>query len=510
MITRAKRLLVVLALALVFTLVASAQDASQLLQLRVGYGTLKNSTTLTAEKSAEIDRLEKQATEASAAGRYGEAMKHLYHGMAVMRGEEWTGWRALDAALRVKVERAMLEPAQAARLQLSEIFVPDEKLQGTIKGAIVLLPPQGKGDVPLKTLKSLDALAPDRVAAPLAVEVPVPEVEDGNYRLAVILESPAGKPITKSAAVHVERGLAARVAAARARQAKIETKLKGNGSAALEVALPSVEYHMALYDLASAASVNLQRIDFKNEIQEAAAQLDALEAGRNPFATRRGDFRKAYRSKIDDTLQPYRVFVPSSYDGSKPYPLVVALHGMGGDENAYFDGYNDGLFKTEAERRGYIVACPKGRDPASMYTGPAEQDVMDVVAEVMRDYRVDPDRVYLTGHSMGGYGSWSVAMNHPEVFAAIAPIAGGGNPANLPKLARVPQLVVHGDADRTVPVERSRVMVETARKLGQDVKYIEVPGGSHTGVAAPTFKDVFDWFDAHRRPTPPSAPGKPS
>ena len=115
-------------------------------------------------------------------------------------------------------------------------------------------------------------------------------------------------------------------------------------------------------------------------------------------------------------------------------------------------------------------------------------------------YRIDSDRVYLTGHSMGGFGTLSIAMNHPELFAAIAPVAGGVvSPAGLPKIARIPQLLVHGDADRTVPVERSRTIVAAGKKLGAEVKYIEVPGGDHGSVVAPHFKDVFDWFDAHKR-----------
>jgi dipeptidyl aminopeptidase/acylaminoacyl peptidase len=73
------------------------------------------------------------------------------------------------------------------------------------------------------------------------------------------------------------------------------------------------------------------------------------------------------------------------------------------------------------------------------------------------------------------------------------------NPAGLSKIARVPQLLVHGDADRTVPVERSRMIVEAGKKLGAEVKYIEVPGGDHGNVVAPHFKDVFEWFDAHKR-----------
>jgi len=254
--------------------------------------------------------------------------------------------------------------------------------------------------------------------------------------------------------------------------------------------------------MANAGEISFDRVDFAAEIKEANAILDALDASTDPFATRRGDYRKAYRSRVDNTLQPYRIFVPSSYESSKQAPLIIALHGMGGDENSYFESYAKGAFKVEAERRGYIVACPKGRKPASMYVGDAEKDVMDVVAEVKRDYNIDPDRIYLTGHSMGGFGTWSVAIDHPDVFAALAPISGGVmNPQSMSKIAHVPQLVVHGDNDKTVSVERSRVMVAEGKKLGVEMKYIEVPGGSHVEVVVPTFKDVYDWFDSHRRKT---------
>ena len=159
------------------------------------------------------------------------------------------------------------------------------------------------------------------------------------------------------------------------------------------------------------------------------------------------------------------MFVPSSYDKSKAFPLVIALHGMGGDENSYFQAYAQGAFKVEAEKRGYVVACPKGRKPASMYIGDAEKDVMDVIAEMRRAYNIDSDRIYLTGHSMGGYGTWSVAMSHPDVFAALAPVAGGSNnPMGMSKIAHIPQIVIHGDNDPTVPVDRSRVMVAAGQE----------------------------------------------
>ena len=235
-------------------------------------------------------------------------------------------------------------------------------------------------------------------------------------------------------------------------------------------------------------------MNFREEFAAANAILSALDAGKDPFAGKRGDSRRAYRSAVDQTLQPYRLFIPESYDASKATPLLVALHGMGGDENSLFDSYDNGLLKREAERVGFIVACPKGRDSASMYRGTAEQDVLDVMADVERNYKVDAARIYLMGHSMGAYGTWSIAMNHPDLFAALGPISGGGSAAGMVKIRNIPEYVVHGDDDRTVAVTQSRNMVEAGKKAGANIVYVEVPGGSHVGVAAPAFAGMLDFF----------------
>jgi predicted esterase len=478
----------------------AAQDAGQVLRVSVGYGTMRNTVSMTPERKAEVDRLGELARAANGKGQYGEALKHLYHAMALMRGTEWTPATALASALTVKLDQVVLEPGKSVAVRLGQIYALDEPLPGKLTGVIQLLGADKPEQV--KTSKSIGPVDADFLATPLTAELTIPEVEDGNYRISIKLETGNAKAdaIVKTATVHVERGLAVQVSAAKTRAASTEAMLKAKGKDSLLAALPSAQYRIALVELANSGDIGFEKIDFAGQIREANQILGALETGVDPFAARRGDFKKAYRSTVDNTLQPYRIFVPSGYNSSKPVPLIIALHGMGGDENSYFDAYAKGAFKVEAERRGYIVACPKGRKPASMYLGDAEKDVLDVIAEVRRDYNVDPDRIYLTGHSMGGYGTWSVAMDHPDLFAALAPIAGGAaNPQLMAKIAHVPQLIVHGDNDKTVPVERSRVMVAEGKKLGVEMKYIEVPGGSHIDVVVPTFKDVFDWFDAHRR-----------
>jgi predicted peptidase len=112
---------------------------------------------------------------------------------------------------------------------------------------------------------------------------------------------------------------------------------------------------------------------------------------------------------------------------------------------------------------------------------------------------VDPARIYLTGLSMGGYGTWDLAARQPERFAAILPICGGGDEATAPRLAKLPIWCFHGDADTVVPVERSRTMIAAVRAAGGSPKYSELPGVGHDSWT-PAYRDpaVLDWLFAKR------------
>jgi predicted esterase len=324
----------------------------------------------------------------------------------------------------------------------------------------------------------------------------VPADASGDYTLEIRLSAEGEMPpaaarsgLVKALPMHIE-ALAAEAAKLRDRLSRIG---KQNNPA-----LPSAAYALEFYERADRGDANPRDHHFGEEFARANQILDAIEAGTDPFAGTHGDFRKAYLSAVDHTLQPYRILVPEVYNGSKPSPLVVALHGMGGDENSIFDGY-DAAFKPAAEKAGFIAVCPKGRDSASMYRGSAEQDVMDVLAEVRRDYKIDPNRIYLMGHSMGGYGTWSIAMARPDVFAAIGPISGGGIQAGMAKIAQIPEYVVHGDNDATVNVSQSRNMVEAGGKAGAHIVYVEVPGGTHMSVVAPQFGPMLEFFAKQKK-----------
>jgi predicted esterase len=457
-------------------LAAQAQDAGLVLRTSVTYRTQRNSLNLTDAQMQEADRLYREAQAANAAGNYGEAMRGMLHGLAAMRGTAWTPAAEFAAALRVKLDHAMLSPASHAWLTVSALFPPSPELKD-LGGSAVLL--AGGKESPLAEPVSL---LPAKFPQTVALEIP--NLSNGDYTVALKVFSGDAEIAAPRISVRVEP-----LAAAAARlEARLAEAPKEHAAA-----LATAGYALELYRRADAGDLPPARAHIDAEFAAANSILDALDAGRDPLAGRRGDLHLAYRSAVDRTLQPYRLFIPESYDPAKSWPLVVALHGMGGDENSMFDGYA-GAVKTAAARLGFLVVCPKGRDTASMYRGAAEQDVMDVLAEVRRDYQVDPKRIYLMGHSMGGYGTWSTAMDHPDIFAALGPISGGGNPAGMAKLKDVPEYVVHGDADPTVPVTQSRSMVEAGKKAGAPITYVEVPGGTHSSVAAPQIGPMFDFF----------------
>jgi predicted peptidase len=215
---------------------------------------------------------------------------------------------------------------------------------------------------------------------------------------------------------------------------------------------------------------------------------------------------------------PYRVFVPGAYRPGENTPLVIALHGLGANEDSFFDSYQRAA-PMLAERHGFLLAAPLGfrvdgfygsrllagaDEAAEARARYSEQDVLEVVRRMRTDYTVDPDRIYLLGHSMGAIGTWALGAKYPDLWAALAPFSGTGAPATVSRMTHLPQIVVHGDSDPTVNVNGSRAMVAEMRRLGVDVTYIEVPGGNHIDVVVPNLPRVFEWLATKRRAAPPT------
>ena len=215
----------------------------------------------------------------------------------------------------------------------------------------------------------------------------------------------------------------------------------------------------------------------------------------------------------------YRVLKPSVIETGRLYPVVLFLHGAGerGTDNESQLKYLPGWLAEEENRRRYpcFVVAPQCRtdhrwveaDWSDTRSLPHKREpTVDLAAavaaldSVMQAEPVDHDRVYLSGLSMGGYGTWDLAARMPDRFAALIPICGGGDEATARALAGVPIWCFHGDADKAVPVQRSRTMVEAVRAAGGSVTYTELAGVGHD-TWTPAYRDpaTLDWLFKQKR-----------
>jgi predicted peptidase len=219
----------------------------------------------------------------------------------------------------------------------------------------------------------------------------------------------------------------------------------------------------------------------------------AAEPGQHPQT-----MRKQVEVKVD-----YLLHLPSDYgkDAGKKYPVILFLHGAGerGDDVNLVKKHGppklvDG--KTDLAVKDFIVISPQC--PPNKWWQPHE--VIALLDEVAKGHAVDADRVYLTGLSMGGFGTWETSARYPERFAAIAPICGGGDPRRVRSLKDMPTWVFHGDKDEAVPVQRSIEMVEALKQIGNDVKFTRYPEAGHDSwTESYNNPELYAWFLKHKR-----------
>src|SRR5881394_3053859 len=219
----------------------------------------------------------------------------------------------------------------------------------------------------------------------------------------------------------------------------------------------------------------------------------------------------------------YQVYVPANYASQPKWPVILFLHGAG-ERGA------DGLVQTNVGLAPAIRQNP-ARYPAivifpqvptdSQWVGAPADAAFAALTQTMKDYHSDPARVYLTGLSMGGHGTWYVAYRHPELFAAVVPICGwvrdfpkfrgsvhvvpGDSAAIMPnlvqRLGKVPVWIFHGEVDQVVNVNGSREPAAGLKAAGADVRYSELLGLNHNSWDAAYASDEFvRWLFAQQRP----------
>ena len=205
----------------------------------------------------------------------------------------------------------------------------------------------------------------------------------------------------------------------------------------------------------------------------------------------------------DGTESKYVVFVPHDYDGKTVVPVILFLHGSGETKGGGKMPVEVGIgpvVKKQAKTFPAIVVipqCEKRPWSAGSVDGKRAIAILD---EVMKEYKIDPKRQYLTGLSMGGYGTWSHALASPDRWAAIAPICGGGSPKDAATIKDIPCWCFHGDKDTAVKVELSRAMIDALKKAGGTPKYTEYLGVGHNSWdKAYAEKEFFPWLFAQKK-----------
>ena len=335
----------------------------------------------------------------------------------------------------------------------------------------------------VKALGSFDGVSRDLRDAPLAIELDVRDVPDGTYQLAIDVLDSARVLASPTLTIVLRRGLDDDVA-----------RLDSVARVAPQELQAEILYPADRMRNVNRGRLLLRTFDVDRDFAAAEAMVTALTTKSDPFAGRTGDIKRHYLLDAAAEIMPYRVYVPTTYAPSRPMPLIVALHGLGGTEDSFFDSYEKKM-PALAERDGYIVVAPLGyrvdgfygygidappRDPATRRAQElSEQDVMTVIKLVRSHYNVDANRIYLMGHSMGAIGAWRLGAKYPALWRAMGVFSGQGTPANMERMKSIPQFVVHGDADNTVNVQGSRSMTAAMKALNMDFQYIEVPGGSH-------------------------------
>lgn len=223
--------------------------------------------------------------------------------------------------------------------------------------------------------------------------------------------------------------------------------------------------------------------------------VQALQAGE----AKTGFLDKIHKGKDGDAK--YIVFVPSEYNGEKAYPVILFLHGSGETGTDGQKQAKAGLAKAIRDKQGkvpFIVVFPQSQQRTWRAGSDDANRALAILEEVQKDYKTDRKRVYLTGLSMGGSGTWSLAAAYPERWAAIAPICGGGDPKNVEKIKSLPCWCFVGDKDSAKLVENNRNLMKSLKDAGAAVRYDEYPGVGHNSWdRAYATADLYTWFLKH-------------
>jgi predicted peptidase len=199
--------------------------------------------------------------------------------------------------------------------------------------------------------------------------------------------------------------------------------------------------------------------------------------------------------EIKTTLN-YLLYLPDGYNtSSEDWPIMLFLHGAGerGADLNVVKKHGPPKLVDQISNMPFIIISPQC--PEGDWWTAKINDLDALLNHISNNYRVDENRIYVTGLSMGGYGTWALATAFPDRFAAIVPICGGGESLRIKKLKDVPTWVFHGAKDKSVPIAESQKLVDILKASGSDVKFTIYPEAGHDSWTE-TYKnpELYKWF----------------
>lgn len=253
---------------------------------------------------------------------------------------------------------------------------------------------------------------------------------------------------------------------------------------------------LKVYETCRTERINILRL---------SRMINLVNSGVDPFENSFGFIRKAYRSKVDSTLQPYVVYLPENYDKSKKYPLMVYLHGSASDESNIHGVL--GIIPKD-----FIAVGPFGRGKSNAYSRDnAQDDIAEVINAVSEDYSIDTARILLTGFSMGGYGVYRTFFETPNKYKALAVFSGGPNigsryapvelapdftdEKNLSSFKSVPIFIFHGVKDLNVTLQATLDFASKMKKTGATIELQTEPDKGHEFPGISSIEKYMKWVE---------------
>lgn len=203
-----------------------------------------------------------------------------------------------------------------------------------------------------------------------------------------------------------------------------------------------------------------------------------------------------------DQSMPYLLHLPKDYEDKKgDWPMILFLHGRGESYGplSIVKKWGPPMMAERGDKLPYVVVSPQCPGDSRWTEQIQQEGLIKLLDEISERYRIDQSRIYLTGLSMGGYGSWTLAAKHPDRFAAVAPICGGGRTEDAAKLKDIPIWAFHGTDDKVVPFSRSEDMVNAVKAAGGNrIQLTSLEGIDHNSwSSAYATPNLYSWFNKH-------------